>query len=111
MPLEPKWRVAPRCARIHGMVARMALGAARTVGFAVLASTAAAQTIWDGGGADNLWSNATNWNNNIVAPNPSLSVLNFAGGTRLTPDMNANRAALGISFTSGASSFTLGSTG
>jgi len=70
-----------------------------------------AQTIWTGGGGDNNWSTANNWNNNIVAANPSLAVLNFAGGVRLTNTVNANWTVAGINFTNTAGAFNIGSSG
>jgi autotransporter-associated beta strand protein len=70
-----------------------------------------AQTIWTGGGGDNNWSTANNWNNNVVAANPSLAVLNFAGGVRLTNTVNANWTVAGINFTNTAGAFNIGSSG
>ena len=70
-----------------------------------------AQTIWTGGGGDNNWSTANNWNNNVVAANPSLAVLNFAGGVRLTNTVNANWTVVGINFTNTAGAFNIGSSG
>jgi len=62
---------------------------------------------WDGGGANDLWNNATNWGSNIALI-PS-NVLHFAGSTRLTPSNNlpAATAFNSIFFDSGAASFTL----
>ncbi|MEN9633143.1 MAG: hypothetical protein RL077_1547, partial [Verrucomicrobiota bacterium] len=76
----------------------------------LVSSSAWAQTIWDGGGgATATWGTAANWNNNVVAANPSLVVLHFAGATSLAPSMNTNWTAAGIQFDSGASAFTLAS--
>lgn len=67
-----------------------------------------AQSTWDGGGANNLMRNATNWAGDTI---PDVgSDLAFAGSTRTTPTNN-NSAAQGvfnsITFDSGASSFTI----
>ncbi len=65
----------------------------------------AATRIWDGGGADNNWLTAANWDAAIAA-NDSLF---FAGSTRLSPNNNvsANTAFNGLTFNSGAGAFTL----
>jgi autotransporter-associated beta strand protein len=78
------------------------------VATALLVSNALAQTIWDGGGGDDNWGTAANWNNNTAPVNPSLSILRFAGSTRLTPNVNAPWTVNGLKFDSGASAFTLG---
>jgi autotransporter-associated beta strand protein len=70
-----------------------------------------AGTTWDGGGANNLWSTANNWNPNGVPANNGTSSLAFAGTTRLTPDMDANWSINSLTFNSGAGAFILGSTG
>ena len=66
----------------------------------------AADRTWDGGGANNSWTNATNWTGD-VAPSAN-DVLIFDGSVRLTP--NNNYTALtqfnGINFASGAGAFT-----
>ena len=76
----------------------------------LVAPSAWAQTIWDGGGgATTTWATAANWNNNVVAANPSTVALHFAGATSLVPRMNSNWTAAGIQFDTGASAFTLNS--
>jgi hypothetical protein len=42
--------------------------------------------VWDGGGSDNLWSTAANWQGD-VAPYAGASV-SFAGSTRTSPDVS-----------------------
>ncbi len=69
--------------------------------------TTQAQNIWDGGGSNNLWSTAANWNNDTVAANPSAVVLQFQGVTRLTSDVDASWQAEGLRFNAGAGAFTL----
>src|SRR5262245_947991 len=55
-----------------------------------------ATRIWDGGGADALWSNPQNWSGN-VAPQPEDNLLFPAGASRLT---NFNDFASGTRFRS-----------
>jgi autotransporter-associated beta strand protein len=61
---------------------------------------------WDGGGANNNWSTAGNWDNNVVPVFPTS--LTFAGSTRLDntndlPGVSANS----ITFDSAAGAFTV----
>lgn len=60
---------------------------------------------WTGGGADNNWQTAANWNTAPVAGH----TLTFAGTTRLSNSCNfpANTSFGGLMFSSGAGSFTL----
>lgn len=62
---------------------------------------------WDGGGANDAWTNQVNWIND-TAPAPGTT-LNFAGTTRLTPSNNFSGGAEfhAIYFNSGAGSFDL----
>jgi autotransporter-associated beta strand protein len=77
------------------------------VSVAWLPATTQAQNIWDGGGSNNLWSTAANWNNDIVAPNPTALVLQFQGFNRLTPGVDAPWQVEGLRFDAGAGAFTL----
>ncbi|MEY2509251.1 MAG: fibronectin-binding autotransporter adhesin [Verrucomicrobiota bacterium] len=77
----------------------------------ICALPAAAGTTWDGGGANNLWSTANNWNPNGVPANNGTASLAFAGSTRLAPDMDANWNINSLTFNSGAGAFALSSTG
>lgn len=70
-----------------------------------------AGTTWDGGGANNLWSTANNWNPNGVPANNGTASLTFAGSTRLAPDMDANWSINSLTFSNSAGAFTLNSTG
>lgn len=66
-----------------------------------------AANIWDGGGANDLWNTANNWDDNAV---PSAgAALHFAGTTRLTASNNltAGTSFASIYFDSGAGSFIL----
>nr|MBA3936178.1 autotransporter-associated beta strand repeat-containing protein [Planctomycetota bacterium] len=64
--------------------------------------------VWDGGGADNNWTTAANWDFDL-APIAGDD-LQFAGATRLTPnnDFTAATSFASITFNSGASAFTVG---
>jgi autotransporter-associated beta strand protein len=66
---------------------------------------------WDGGSAaGNNWSHAANWVGD-VAPAMGANNLIFAGTTRLTPDMESDYGASGLTFDGSAGSFVLGSSG
>lgn len=65
--------------------------------------------IWTGAGANNNWTTGSNWN--LAAPALSGDSVTFGGTTRLNPDMDNNYSLTGLSFASGAGSFTVGSTG
>ena len=64
-----------------------------------------ATCIWTGGGADDLWTNALNWDRLPVAGDDLI----FAGTTRLTPsnDFAAATSFASITFAPGAGAFTL----
>ena len=71
------------------------------------AGSALAGTTWDGGGSDNNWSTATNWNGDAAPSSPSA--LNFAGTTQLTPNNDfTNFTVKGFTFSSGAGAFIIG---
>lgn len=72
---------------------------------ACVAASAHAQTVgWSGGGADNNWSTAGNWNAPLVSP----AALTFGGSARLTNNNDlASFAANSIAFDSTAGAFTL----
>lgn len=67
--------------------------------------------IWDGGGGDNNWTTAANWDYDI-APIAGDD-LQFAGTTRLTPnnDFPGETSFASITFNSGAGAFVIGPTG
>jgi autotransporter-associated beta strand protein len=62
---------------------------------------------WDGGGSDNNWSTPENWSTDI-APSAGEDLI-FQGSTRTSPynDYTAGTSFKSISFSSGASNFTL----
>nr|MBA3937711.1 autotransporter-associated beta strand repeat-containing protein [Planctomycetota bacterium] len=64
--------------------------------------------VWDGGGADNNWTTAANWDFDL-APSAGDD-LQFAGATRTAPnnDFTAATSFASITFNSGASAFTVG---
>lgn len=66
--------------------------------------------VWDGGGADNNWTTAANWDYDI-APKAGDDLV-FAGATRLTPnnDYPAETTFASITFQSGAGAFVIGPT-
>ena len=69
-----------------------------------LTVTVANQT-WNGGGADDNWTSNPNW---LSGAGPALAgdSVSFDGATRLFPNLNANFSVTGMTFNSGASSFT-----
>lgn len=77
----------------------------------LVAQTAAADSpsIWNGGGNDNNWNNAANWNGNLPVPGPEYD-LQFGGTIRLTPfnDFPVASDFRNITFNAGAGAFTLG---
>src|SRR5689334_19197947 len=70
------------------------------------ATTADAQT-WDGGGANDAWTTALNWNNNVVPVNDGSANIVFHGLTRLTPVVNTQQSVNSIGFQSGSGSFDI----
>jgi len=79
-----------------------------TISGILLAPRAGAGNIWDGGGGNNNWSTAANWDSD-TAPLTSI-LLQFAGTVRLASNNNltAGTQFNGIQFNSGAGAFTLG---
>ena len=64
--------------------------------------------VWDGGGADNNWTTAANWDFDLAPV--AGDDLQFAGSTRPSPnnDFTAATSFASITFNSGATAFTLG---
>lgn len=81
------------------------LAAAAAAVFVPIAG-AASPAILNGGGANNNWSTALNWNNNLPAPSTTYD-LQFGGTTRLsaTNDFGSGSSFRNITFNAGA--FTL----
>ncbi len=78
--------------------------------FAASAVLPARAQTWDGGGTDNNWTTANNWNPNGAPLNNGTANVSFAGATRPTPTVNAPYSVNSITFVSGAASFTIGGT-
>ncbi len=84
-----------------------AVGAMSVLLSMFLAPSAQAANIWDGGGADDNWGSATNWDDNVVPTFPAA--LTFSGSTRLTPTNDLVAATVtNITFAAGAGAFALG---
>ena len=70
---------------------------------------AQAGQVWDGDGADGLWSNSLNWDGNTL---PSFGVpLQFDGALQLTAINDLTATVSGVTFNSGADAFTLTGSG
>lgn len=83
----------------------------RTNTAAIISVTVSGATrAWAGSGADDNWSTGINWSGGIAPISPEDSVT-FTGSTRLTPALDSSATVPGLTFDSGASSFTLGATG
>ncbi len=78
------------------------------MGFAAILAigpAASAQSTWNGGGADNNWGTAGNWNQ---APSFPADLV-FDGGTRLAPNNNlTNPVVRNLGFGAGAGAFVIG---
>src|SRR5262245_15179636 len=75
---------------------------------ALLAAAVATQAqVWDGGGTNDSWTTANNWNPNAVPINDGTANIAFRGSVRLTPIVPSPRAAQSISFLSPAGSFNI----
>src|SRR5947207_11229170 len=72
-----------------------------------LAGSAPAQT-WDGGGANDNWSNNVNWLGDIGPANNGTANIAMAGVTRLTPNVDVPFDINALTFNSGASAFVIG---
>ncbi len=64
--------------------------------------------VWDGGGTNNAWSTAANWNNDIAPLNDGTANLVFGGNVRLTPSVDTTRNVASIAFNNTAGTFTIG---
>ena len=63
--------------------------------------------VWDGGGANDNWNTANNWNPNGVPTFDNQANLQFGGTTRLTNTNNAAGIIRSLTFNSGAGAFDL----
>ncbi|MEO6274356.1 MAG: autotransporter-associated beta strand repeat-containing protein, partial [Rhodoferax sp.] len=111
---QQAWVVVSELAKSSGKKAREKVGRgpallATLMALACCGQAQAATRIWDGGGADNNWTNLLNWD--AAAP-VAGDDLQFGGGLRLTPTNNfvANTAFNSLTFNAGAGAFTLSGT-
>jgi len=65
--------------------------------------------IWDGGGTDDFWGTANNWNPNGVPANDGTANIIFRGSIRLTPVVLPGQDVLSITFNSPAGAFVVNS--
>ena len=86
-------------------LARIAKSGLALLALALLAPAVKAANVWDGGGEDDHWGSATNWDDDAVPTFPAA--LTFSGTTRLTPTNDLDNATNSITFASGAGAFTL----
>jgi autotransporter-associated beta strand protein len=70
-------------------------------------SAAWAQT-WDGGGSNNNWTTANNWNPNGAPVNDGTADITFSGNTRLRPNANGAKNINSLTFDSAAGAFVSG---
>src|SRR5687768_12205645 len=65
--------------------------------------------VWDGGSliSDN-WTDASNWNPNVVPDNNGTADLTFAGLVRPNPNVNVPFDVASVAFNSSAGAFTVG---
>lgn len=79
---------------------------------ASLGQVSAATLVWDGGGTDNSWGTANNWNTNTVpATATPFDDVQFAGAVRPNVDISSNVTIQTLKFNSGATAFTVGGSG
>ena len=72
-----------------------------------LVPAAKAANTWDGGGADDYWGSATNWDNDTVPTFPAA--LTFGSTNRLTPVNDLTGVTItGLTFAASSGAFTLG---
>lgn len=66
-----------------------------------------AQSTWDGGGANNNWTTANNWNPNGVPVNNGTATVIFGGKLRLTPVVDTPYSISGLGFFNDAGAFSI----
>jgi autotransporter-associated beta strand protein len=80
------------------------------IGFAALAASLAslqAQSVWDGGGTTNNWSDGPNWTADTAPVSDSTTQIQLSGSTRLSPVVDSPYTLQSLTFNSGAGAFTL----
>lgn len=70
-----------------------------------------AQSVWDGGGADNNLLTPGNWNGDTAPASGNGTILQLAGETRLAPVLGSAFQVQSLLFNSGAGAFTLSGPG
>jgi hypothetical protein len=94
---------------IHSHIARVAAAAIAILAFQVIVH---GQVVtWDGAGSGATWTAGANWAGGVAPASASTTQIAFGGSTNLSPDMNQNWSVNSLAFNSGASAFTLGSSG
>lgn len=89
--------------------APIAARSARSFAIIICATAAIAQAqTWDGGGGNNNYSNAANWNPNALPANNGTANIIFAGAVRPTPVLDSNQSVATVTFNS-ATAFSLSS--
>ncbi len=71
----------------------------------------AAPFTWNGGGTNDDWSTGTNWDGGAAPASAPDTTLEFGGVTRLTPNADAPWSLGGMTFNTGAGSFTITGSG
>ena len=64
--------------------------------------------VWDGGGTNNAWSTAANWNNDTAPIDDGTANLVFGGNVRLAPSVDTTRNVASITFNNTAGAFVIG---
>ena len=93
---------------LKNLVATVTDTASLTAIVNITATISAGSDVWNGGGVDNNLSTALNWTNHL-APALVGDSLQFAGSTRLTPNVDNNYVVTGILFATNAGAFNIGS--
>lgn len=73
-------------------------------------SAALGATVWDGEGTDNNWTTAANWVGDVAPGTGNAVEVQFAGSTRLAPNVDTNDPWMlqKVTFNSGAGAFVIG---
>lgn len=95
----------------NAFVIHKKIATACCLGFVVAQAPLTAQSIWDGGGSDNIFITADNWQGNTAPTSGITTAVQFAGITQTTVDLNAAFQLQTLTFNSGAGAFTLGGAG
>jgi autotransporter-associated beta strand protein len=83
------------------------IASATVAAIATFASPVRAQ-VWDGGGANDNWTTALNWDGDVAPANNGTALVTFDGAVRTTPNVDAAQSVNQINFAASASAFTIG---